>query len=222
MLRYPCLALDHDDTVVRSTPTVNFPPVRESLARLRPGLNVTLAQFERWNNSPGFQALMDDIWRLTPEEQREFYSDWLRYVMAHVPPAWEGFGELLRRFRAEGGRIAVVSHSCRENIERDYSALFGFQPDLIFGWELPPEHRKPQPWPVLETARRFGLRPDEILVVDDLRPGCDMACAAGAAFAAAGWSHSIPELERELRARSDAYCKSVRELSDYLFSGFLP
>ena len=25
MLRYPCLVLDHDDTVVQSTPTIHYP-----------------------------------------------------------------------------------------------------------------------------------------------------------------------------------------------------
>ena len=29
----------------------------------------TLEQFALWNFSPGFQALMDDIWQLTPQEQ---------------------------------------------------------------------------------------------------------------------------------------------------------
>jgi len=220
MLRYPCLALDHDDTVVRSGPTVNLPPMQEALRRLRPGVTLTDEQFSRYSFSPGFQTLLNDIWRFTPAEKADFYRTWLDYVMTHVPPAWEGFGAFFRRYRAEGGKISVISHSSRENIERDYARLFGFQPDLIFGWDQPEERRKPSPWPVLETARRFRLRPDEILVVDDLKPGCDMARAAGAAFGAAGWAHRIPEIERWMRAHADCYFRSVSELSDYLFSGF--
>lgn len=217
MLNYPCLVLDHDDTVVRSTPTVNFPPVQEALKRLKPGCRITLEQFERYNFRPGFQALMDDIWKLTPLQQVDLYDSWKRYVMEHIPPAYEGFDRLFRRYRAQGGKLSVVSHSCRDNIVRDYDVLFGFQPDLIFGWELPEQQRKPLPYPVLETARALGLRPSQLLVVDDLKPGCDMAKAVGAAFAGAGWSHEIPEIESYLRAQGDAYFKTVAELEDYIF-----
>ena len=34
MLKYPCLVLDHDDTVVRSTPTIHYPAFVETLKAL--------------------------------------------------------------------------------------------------------------------------------------------------------------------------------------------
>ena len=37
-----CLVLDHDDTVVRSEETVNFPAFRAVLKRLRPETPITL------------------------------------------------------------------------------------------------------------------------------------------------------------------------------------
>ena len=37
MLNYRCLVLDHDDTVVRSEETVNYPSFLEALKVLRPG-----------------------------------------------------------------------------------------------------------------------------------------------------------------------------------------
>ena len=54
-----------------------------------------------------------------------------------------GIREILQRHRDAGGKIAVVSHSMRENIERDYRENGLPVPDLIFGWEQPPEQRKP-------------------------------------------------------------------------------
>ena len=66
--------------------------------------------------------------------------------------------------------------------------------------------------------RVLGLRPEELLVVDDLRPGCDMAGAAGVPFAAAGWANDIPEIEEFMRKNSRLYFKTVKELRDYLFS----
>ncbi len=217
MLKFQCLALDHDDTVVRSTPTVNYPAVRRAAAQLRPGLDFTLEQFALWNFSPGFQALMDDIWQLTPQEQDWLYRQWLQYAMQHMPPLYPGFDRLLRRHRALGGRLVVISHSCRENILRDYREQLGFEPDLIFGWELPEDQRKPHPYPLLETMRRLRLPPQQILMVDDLRPGCDMAAACGVPFAGAGWSHDLPEIESYLRRNGTFYFKTADALEQFLF-----
>ena len=36
-MRFPCLVLDHDDTVVQSEMTVNFPYFLQVLADFRPG-----------------------------------------------------------------------------------------------------------------------------------------------------------------------------------------
>ena len=217
MLRFQCLVLDHDDTVVRSTPTVNYPSVRRVMKKLRPELEFSLEDFSLWNFEPGFQALLEDIWKLTPEEQEIMYSSWLADVMQEMPPLYEGFDRLLARHRAEGGKISVVSHSCRDNILRDYREQLGFEPDLIFGWELAEDQRKPHPYPLEETMRRLSLPPDQLLMVDDLRPGCDMAKKCGIPFAGAGWSHDTPEIEEYLRAHGDWYFKTVGELETFLF-----
>ena len=216
-MNYQCLILDHDDTVVRSTPTVNFPAVQAAMTKLRPEIHFTQEQFALWNFAPGFQALMDEIWKLEPEEQIWLYDQWLQYTMAHMPPLYDGMEQLLRRFRAAGGKISVISHSCKENILRDYENLLGFLPDLVFGWELPEEQRKPHPYPVLETLRRLELSREQALVVDDLRPGCDMANACGVDFAGAGWSHQQPEIETYLRAHGTVYCRTVADLERFLF-----
>ena len=42
MLKYPCLVLDHDDTVVQSEATVNFPYFVYILDQFRPGTKITL------------------------------------------------------------------------------------------------------------------------------------------------------------------------------------
>ena len=63
---------------------------------------------------------------------------------------------------------------------------------------------------------RFALRPEELLVVDDLKPGHDMARAAGVLFAAAGWANDIPEIEQFMRKNCDHYCKQVSDLARLL------
>ena len=60
------------------------------------------------------------------------------------------------------------------------------------------------------------LRPDELLMVDDLKPGYDMCRACGVPFAAAGWANDVPEIERFMRENCDFYFKTVKELDEFL------
>ena len=64
---------------------------------------------------------------------------------------------------------------------------------------------------------RYDLRPNQLLMVDDMKPGCDMAKRCGVPFAAAGWSHQLPEIAEDLRRQSDYYLETVEELSHLLF-----
>ena len=142
---------------------------------------------------------------------------WQDYVRTRIPDAYPGIREIMRRQKEQGGYTAVISHSFRENILRDYAKNDLPEPDLIFGWEMPPEQRKPSPWPLREVLNRLSLRPEEALVIDDLKPGYDMARSCGVPFAAAGWANDIPEIEGFMRDNCSLYFKNVSELKDYLF-----
>ena len=74
----------------------------------------------------------------------------------------------------------------------------------------------PEPWPLLEIMRRFDLKPHELLMIDDLKPGYDMASACGVDFAGVGWSNDIPEIEAFMRANCSMYFKTVDELAAFL------
>ena len=54
-------------------------------------------------------------------------------------------------------------------------------------------------------------------MLDDLKPGYDMALACSVRFAAAGWANDIPEIERFMRRSCDLYFKTVPELRAHLF-----
>ena len=90
-------------------------------------------------------------------------------------------------------------------------------PSLVYSWELAPEHRKPSPYPLLDIMKRLDLEPSDLLVVDDLKPGYDMARAAGCDFAAAGWAYNIPEIELFMRENCDYYLPTVESLKELLF-----
>lgn len=217
MLNYRCLVLDHDDTVVRSEETVNYPSFLEALKVLRPGRTITREEFTRWCFSPGFSALCSDYIGLTPEEIDAQYDMWRSYVGTHIPPPYDGLRPILTRWKQEGGLLCVSSHSARENILRDYRLHFDLEPDQIFDWDLGEDRRKPSPYALQEIMRLYDLRPDELLMVDDLKPGYDMAHACGVPFACAGWSHDDPEIRAFLRRFSDFYLETVQALEPLLF-----
>jgi len=58
-----------------------------------------------------------------------------------------------------------------------------------------------------------------VLVLDDLKPGLDMARAAGVDFAAAGWANDIPEIEGFMRTNCEHYFKTVESLGEWLADG---
>ena len=217
-LKYPCLILDHDDTTVNSTATVHHPCFVEYMKKHHPDRILTLEEYFRYNFDPGVIPMFTEICGLSEAELEEEEAFWYEYVQHHIPRAYPGIREIIEEQRARGGKVCVVSHSFREYILRDYRENSLPEPDLIFGWECPPEQRKPAVWPLEQIMKTFRFRPEELLVVDDLKPGYDMANAAGVPFAGAGWANDIPEIEQFMRKNCGLYFKTVAGLSEYLFS----
>lgn len=218
-MRYKCLVLDHDDTVVNSTATIHFPAFIEYLKINRPHLanNYTLEDYLRKNFHPGIISLLVDEVGLTETEIKEEEHFWSDFVKSHVPSAYEGISEIIAEFKSLGGIVAVSSHSFKRYIERDYRENSLPTPNEIFGWDIPKEQRKPAPDTVLYLMEKYSLKPNEVLVVDDLKPGYDMARAAGVHFAAAGWAYNVPEIESFMKKNCDYYLKTVAELKKILF-----
>ncbi len=217
MLKYPCLVMDHDDTTVNSTATVHYPAFVAYMEKNHPEGMLTLEEYFRYNFHPGVIPMFTEICGLTEKEMDEEEVFWNDFVQDHIPQAYPGIREILEEQKRRGGKICVISHSFSENIRRDYRANNLPDPDLIFGWESPPEQRKPSAWPLEQIMKTFGFRPEELLVVDDLKPGFDMAKAAGVPFAAAGWANDIEEIARFMRKNCGLYFKTVPELRAYLF-----
>ena len=219
-MKYKCLVLDHDDTVVASTASIHFPCFVEYLEKFRPRLanNYDVDSYFRKNFDPGILSLLRDEVGLSDEEVAHEGEYWREYVRGHIPRAYEGIHEIIDEYLTRGGAICVVSHSYREYIERDYRENGLKMPTLVYSWELPDDKRKPSPWPLYDIMERLSLAPSEILVVDDLKPGYDMARAAGCDFAAAGWAYDIPEIEAFMRANCDYYLSDVKSLAELLFN----
>ena len=142
-MRFKCLVMDHDDTTVNSTATIHFPSFLAYLKLVRPEASYTLEEYFRKNFDPGIMALFTGELGFSEEEIEGEFRFWQDWVRTRIPVAYPGIREILQRHKEAGGRIAVVSHSMRENIERDYRENDLPEPDVILGGGAPP--RPPSP-----------------------------------------------------------------------------
>ena len=213
-LKFKCLILDHDDTAVDSSPMIHYPAHVEVMRLLRP--HHTPIDLEGWflkNFHPGIMEYLMHELEMNDQELDKEYQIWREFASSRAPNFFPGFIDALARYREKGGLIAVVSHSEKDIIKKHYGS---FPPDVIFGWSYDKNRRKPSPWPVQEILRGCDLRPEEALIVDDLKPGVLMSQASGVPVAAAGWSHRIPEIEEYMRTHCVAYFEAVEDFKEFI------
>jgi beta-phosphoglucomutase-like phosphatase (HAD superfamily) len=216
-LGFRCVVLDHDDTVVDSTPTIHYPAYRAVIRELRPGAAIPpLEDFYRILQRGLTEHLVADL-GFSAAEVRAEERLWRAAAAARVPPFHAGVLDILWAYRRRGGILAVVSHSDVEVIRRDYAAgAPGLDLAAIYGWDQAPERRKPSAYPLVDLMARLGLAPTDVLVVDDLLPGAVMAGRAGCAAAAAGWAHRIPDIAAAMRGACDHFLASPADLGELL------
>ena len=218
MLKYPCLVLDHDDTVVQTLKTLSYPFWCLELEQFRPGTAMSLSDYVlecyRW----GFADMCKQIFHFTEEELKQEHSQWNRYIQENTPAPFPAIERIIRRQKEEGGKLFVVSHSGSDTISRDYETHFGIQPDGIYGWDRPEHQRKPNPWPLLDIMDKYGFQPEEILVVDDMQLACQMADPLGVKVAFAGWDDmGVPEQRRDMENRCAFTFNTIEALEAFLF-----
>ena len=218
MLRYPCLVLDHDDTVVQSESTINYPYFCYILDVFRPGTQITLEEYVNGCYHQGFARMCRCRYGFTDQELSDEYAGWQNYMKDHIPLPFPGIDRIIHRQKALGGKICVVSHSARENISRDYAVHFGVQPDQIYGWDYPEAQRKPSPWPLQQIMKDYRLNPSQLLIVDDMKPAWEMARKVQVPIAYAAWARD-PSLEvsGEMEKLCDFSFSSPKALENFLF-----
>lgn len=218
MLKFQCLVLDHDDTVVQSEKTIGYPFFCQILNEFRPGQSISLEDYVSGCYHIGFAEMCRQYWNFTEDELDEEYNRWLAYVRTHIPDPYPGIAQIIHKQKELGGLVCVVSHSARENITRDYLTHFGIVPDDIYGWDLPEEQRKPSTYPLLDIMRKYELKPNELLVVDDLKLAYSMARGVGSPIAFAAWSkEDLPSLAQEMNSICDYSFQSTEALYCFLF-----
>ena len=218
MLKYPCLVLDHDDTVVQTEKAIGYPYFREYIERIRPGASLSFAQYVNDCNNMIFTDMCRKHWGFTEEELREEYLGWKAYSRMHIPPIFDGIDEVIRKQKENGGLVCVASLSTAEIINRDYLYHFGFLPDVIYDNDLPASKRKPNIFPLEDIMARFELTADQILVVDDMKLGWTMAAPLNIATAYAAWSKAdFEEITVEMAKLFTYTFHSPKEFVHFLF-----
>jgi HAD superfamily hydrolase (TIGR01509 family) len=132
-----------------------------------------------------WHGLSDTVEQLIPESNAVFLG-LLRGRLAVMP----GLIELLAALEAAGIPKAIATSSGRELADAcltpfDFPRRFRFvltSEDIVRG--------KPDPEVYLAAAARFGVQPDEMLVLEDSQNGCRAAAAAGAFTVAVPGEHS--------------------------------
>ncbi len=216
-MKYKCLVLDHDDTTVNSTPCIHYPAFLKILEEIRPGKQYSREEFLLRNFTPGLGKFYVEELGFTPEELRREWEIWRGFVSGVTPEFFPGMPELIKKHKNAGGTLCVVSHSFTDYILRDYRAAGVPEPDLIYGWNEDRSKCKPSPWPLEEIMRITGFGPEEILMVDDLKQGMEMAHRCGAAFAACFWSYDIPGIREYMEQHAEYCLDSVEDLDRLLY-----
>lgn len=216
-MKYKCLILDHDDTVVDSTRSVNFESFKNVLKVIRPNINMTIDEFFKYNYDPGFMDLCYKILNFTSDEMDYQVKSWKAYLKQFTPDLFPGIKEILWDFVNMGGKIFVVSLSNGEDILRHYKSHELPIPEKIYGWEYPEHQRKPNTFPVDDIIRNFGFNKSEMVMVDDLKPGKLMADSSGIDFISAAWAYEIKEIQDDMKRTSKYFCSNVEDLRAFLF-----
>ena len=218
MLKFPCLVLDHDDTVVQSETTLNYPYFCYILDQFRPGTTITLDEYTQGCFHFGFSEMCRQKYAFTEQELIDEYRGWKDYIRTHIPAPYPGIDQIIRRQKELGGLVCVVSHSNEEIILRDYKEHFGITPDAIYGWDYPEHQRKPNAYPLEQIMCKYNLTPGQLLVVDDLKPAWEMASKVGAPIAFAAWGKlDFPTITQEMRKLCTYSFDSTKELENFLF-----
>ncbi|HEX6927670.1 MAG TPA: phosphoglycolate phosphatase [Gammaproteobacteria bacterium] len=126
---------------------------------------------------------------------------------------YDGVEEVLRWLRTQGCRLACVTNKPAEHTEILLQSLkLRASFDLVFGGDSLPA-RKPDPLPLLECLRHFGVAAHEALMIGDSDNDVTAARAAGIECACVTYGYSQGHDVHTLGAA--LVIVSLRELSRY-------
>lgn len=217
-LKYKCVVADHDDTAVDSTRIIHYPIYVELIDEMRPSYEMlTLDGFIEMNRNTGIKRHYVEDLEFTEKEWNYAFDFWLNHPLRKkIPDFYSGFLDMMQRFKEQGGIYTVVSHSDENSIRNHYNnSLDGVDIlDMVIGATGNPEFNKPNVWPLEQIMNKFSLYSEDIVVVDDLEPGIEMAEKMNVDTVGVGWSHQNSD---KFKKRCKHYVEEVDDLEKILF-----
>ncbi|MBN2881128.1 HAD family hydrolase [Candidatus Woesearchaeota archaeon] len=220
-LKYKCIVLDHDDTVVESGLALHHKAHVEFMKKYKP--RAIPIKRENWYKvcyDPGFMTFCKTNLAFTEKDWEEEFKFWSEFVSKHPPKFFEGMPEILQEYKEKGGKIVVSSFSLEKNIKRDYEINSKIMPDLIYGWGVGDGKRKPSTWIVDNIAKKYNLKPEEILVVDDSKEGIVMGNNFGCTTIGVDWArqgkNNVPEITEFLKKEASIYISNIQDFKDQI------
>ena len=140
---------------------------------------------------PSFELMIQwhsltDTWQQLSAESEQVFVELLDGRLAPM----DGLLDLLDRLECAGLPKAICTSSSRNVLT---AVLSRMEMEPRFQFTLTAEDivcGKPHPEIYLKAAGRFGIRPDQMLVLEDSQTGCRSAAAAGAYVVAVPGEHS--------------------------------
>lgn len=216
-MRYKCILIDHDDTVAPTTEFIHYPSFKQSLKILKPQVNISFDEYMKYSFLIGFEKILTEILQLNEEEIKFMYTKWKEDTVDKIGIFYEEIKLFIKEFISKGGILAVVTHSDRERVEKDYLYNIGVIPKDIYSWEMGEYKRKPNPYPILDMKKKYNLKNDEILVIDDLKPGYLMAKEAGVDFLWVTWAYpNITKFNEDINGDKIYKAKNFIELNNLI------
>ena len=213
-MAYKCILIDHDDTVSPTSEKHHYPSFRASLKVLRPNMEITFEEYINYSFEPGFEKFLKNILQFNEEEISIMYKNWQIDTKEKIGIFYEEIKKFLITYKNSGGIIAVVTHSNRERIESDYKYNLDFIPEDIYSWELGEEKRKPNPYPIYDIMEKYGLSNEEILVIDDLKPGFLMAEKGKVDFLWAAWAYKKPQFNEYMKKHAKYSISDLKSFNE--------
>ncbi len=187
----PAAALfDWDGTLVDTIPLI----YRANVVVLREiGIEMSRAWYREhyspdWRRSYRDLGIPEHLWEAVGER-------WADEMAAARPRALPWARPALRRLRARGVRLGLVTASTRRVVEPNLARLNLEDAFEVIRYSDDVERSKPHPDALLEALDELGVRPAETVYVGDTTVDLAMASAAGAPFVAVGRTTPLPRFQ---------------------------
>lgn len=216
-MKYSCLIIDHDDTVIDSNEAINYPAFKEAMKQIKPNTPIVdKKQFMALCAQLGAEKMYRDYFHFTKEEYEQETKIWRKISQQVHAPFFDGMSNFIHKFKENGGHIIVYSLAESNKIKKDYQNELGFEPDYIFGYDLPKNQRKPSPYAFQKIKK--VIPSDQIIYVDDAPIGINTAKNEHLTTIGAAWGEKVPHIKEWLEKNCNYTFEDVNQFAQWAMS----